>query len=150
MRNPDPRTDVRSASSTGTRNSAPADAAHDLGIEWIDRSGGEHHPIDAGRLGRPQDRPQVAGVGDAVGDEDETGRPEVERRWRDANDGEDGLGRVGRRNTFDDAGREHERSGPGDGSRASRDELGLDLPPGISRFADELAALDDERTVVGT
>ncbi len=30
------------------------------------------------------------------------------------------------------------------------DELGLDLPSGAGRFTDELAPLDDERTVVGT
>ena len=39
---------------------------------------------------------------------------------------------------------------PVTGSRPGRDELGLDLPSGVDGFADELAALDDERAVVGT
>ena len=60
------------------------------------------------------------------------------------------MGRVGRRDPFDDTGRQHERGGRRDRSRSRGDELGLDLPPGVGRFADELAALDDERTVVGT
>ena len=38
----------------------------------------------------------------------------------------------------------------GDRRRPGGDELGLDLPSGVGRFADELAALDDERAVVRT
>ena len=88
--------------------------AYDLGVERIDRTGGEHHPIDTSGLGRPQDRAEVARVGDPVGDEHEAGRRQVEGGRRDAHHGEDGLRRLGRGDTLDHARRQHERRRAGD------------------------------------
>ena len=49
------------ATTTGTWNTAPATGAHDLRVERVDRSGRQHHGLNTRRLGRTQDRAEVAG-----------------------------------------------------------------------------------------
>ena len=53
----------------------PGAGPHDLGVEQVDRAGREHDGVDAGRLGRAQDRAEVARVVEPVGDDDERGTP---------------------------------------------------------------------------
>ena len=144
----------RRPSTTGTWNSAPGRGAHDLRVERVDRARREHHGVDAGGLGRAQDRAEVAGVGEPVGDDDEPGVGQPARPG----------GRVLRTTANRPGGVSVAaiRSATPVGQRVCRSRrrrpastpgatvLGLDRPAGGDRLADEGRALDDERTVLGT
>ncbi len=124
-----------------------------LRVEHVDGPWRHHHDLDARRLGRAQDRPQVAGIANPVGDDDELGALEHDRvRRRRADDGEQPRRRVCGRDPLGHTGPELMDGSPCRGHRRDprSHELGLDRPPGGHCLTDERRSLDDERRLLVT
>jgi hypothetical protein len=118
---------------------------HGLGVVRVDRSRCEHHGVDTRRLGRPQDRAQVARIGELVGHHDEAEIVEVDGLRRHADHGEVRLRALGRGDTFEHAVGELGHGRARHRFAAGRDELGDDGPPGVDRFGDQDRALRRRR-----
>ncbi len=129
---------------------------HDLRVEHVDGARREHDGVGAGRLGRAQDRAEVARVGEPVGDDDERrrrrARPARSCRW--AHDGEHRLGRLGRRRSARRRRRRARAPGtpprPACRRRPAATNWASTCQPAATASAEHDLALDDERALLGT
>ena len=128
--------------------------ADDLRAVRIDGPGREDDGLDAGRLGRADDRAEISRVADPVEHDDErcVGQHLGRGRGRHLDDGDRRLRCFGRADPFEHARREFEHLARtvDVGAGVDRDVLLDERPSGGQRLGDEHRAFHDEATFVVT
>ena len=152
-RSPACRTDARSVATTGTWNSAPADARTTFGLSTSTVPGVTTTTSTPAASAERRIVPRLPGSPTRSATTTKSAALEHRRvRRRHADDGEQPGRRVRGRDPLGHAGPELVNGGPGPRHRRDPggDELGLDRPPGGHCLSDERRSLDDERTIALT